>query len=98
LLLAGLLLVEQLAFARDVAAIALGGHVLAHGADRLACDHLAADRRLDRDLEQVSRDQILELLDHGSPARLGPPAIDDDRQRIERLRRPHKRTHYTRTR
>src|SRR5579885_51899 len=71
LLLARLLLVEQLALARDVAAVALGGHVLPERADRLARDHLAADRGLDRDLEQVARDQVLELLHHGPPARLG---------------------------
>jgi len=42
-----LLLLQQLLFPRDIAAIALGGHVLAQGADGLAGDHLAADRGLD---------------------------------------------------
>src|SRR5690606_34341870 len=37
-LLAFLLLGPQLALARDVAAVALGGHVLAHGRDRFAGD------------------------------------------------------------
>ena len=36
-----LLLLEQLALARDVPAVALGGDVLAHGLDRLARDHPA---------------------------------------------------------
>src|SRR6195952_1527353 len=79
--LALLLLVEQLALAAGVAAIAFRGHVLAHRADRLAGDHLAADRRLDRDLEQMARDQFLEPLDHAAPPRLGGAAVDDHAQR-----------------
>src|SRR5690606_831960 len=47
--LALLLLFQQLLLAADVAAIALRRHVLAQRSDRLAGDHLAADRRLDRD-------------------------------------------------
>src|SRR2546425_4998849 len=53
-----LLLLEELAFARDVATIALGRHVLAERANRLARDHLGADRGLDHDLEQLARDQL----------------------------------------
>src|SRR5262245_48031594 len=44
--LAFLLLLQQLALARDVAAVALGGHVLAHRLDGLPGDHAAADRGL----------------------------------------------------
>src|SRR3546814_5086990 len=51
-LLALFLLLQQLLLAGDVAAIAFRGHVLAHRRDGLAGDHLAADRSLDRDLEQ----------------------------------------------
>ena len=47
-LLAGLLLLEQLALARDVAAVALREHVLAARLDRLARDDPCADRGLDR--------------------------------------------------
>ena len=47
LLLPGLLLVEELAFAGDVAAIALGGDVLAQGGDRLPGDDVAADGGLE---------------------------------------------------
>ncbi len=43
LLFAFPLLVEQLAFARGVAAVAFGGDVLAEGAHGLAGDDLAAD-------------------------------------------------------
>src|SRR2546426_536584 len=61
-LLALALLLQELAFARDVAAVALGGHVLAQRADRLARDHLGPDGRLNHHLEQLSRDQVLQLL------------------------------------
>src|ERR1700741_1878521 len=76
-LLALLLLVEELALAGGVAAVALGGHVLAQRADRLAGDDAAADRRLDRDLEHVRRDQLLHLLDHAAAAHLGAVAVDE---------------------
>src|SRR3954471_8021292 len=57
-LLAFLLLFEQLALARDVAAVALGEDVLAQRLYRLAGDHAPADRRLNRDLEHLARDQL----------------------------------------
>ena len=41
--LALLLLLQQFFLARNVAAIAFGGHVLAQGGDGFAGDHLAAD-------------------------------------------------------
>src|SRR5262249_15185048 len=57
------LALEELALARDVAAVALGQHVLALGAHGLAGDHLAADHRLDRHLEELARDGALQALD-----------------------------------
>src|SRR6185437_5485448 len=57
-----LLFLEKLALARDVAAVALGENVLAIGLDRLARDDPAADRRLDGDLEELARDEILQAL------------------------------------
>jgi hypothetical protein len=58
LLLALLLLLEQLALAGDVAAVALGEHVLALRLHRLAGDDLAADGRLDGHVEHLPRDQL----------------------------------------
>src|ERR1700733_4374450 len=52
-LLAFFLLLQQLALPRGVAAVALRGHVLRRPPDRLARDDAPADRRLDRDLEQL---------------------------------------------
>src|SRR5207245_9334019 len=57
-----LLLLEELAFARDVATVTLSRHVLAERANRLARDHLGADRGLDQDVEQLAREPALELL------------------------------------
>ena len=85
LLLAGLLLVEELALAGDVAAVALGGDVLAQGRDGLAGDDAAADRGLDRDLEEVTGDQLLELLDHRPAAGLGAGAVDHHGEGVDRL-------------
>src|SRR5665213_1098019 len=53
LLLALFLLVEELALAGGVAAVAFGGDVLAQGADGFAGDDLAADGGLDGDDEKV---------------------------------------------
>src|SRR5262249_28876282 len=76
-LLALLLLLQQLALARDVAAVALGQHVLAHRADVLAGDDTRADRGLDRDLELLARDQLLELGRHGQAVLAGVVGVDD---------------------
>src|ERR671929_163698 len=62
-LLPRLLLLEQLALARDVAAVALREHVLALRLHRLACDHSRADRRLDRHVEELARDLLPQALD-----------------------------------
>src|SRR4028119_1870822 len=65
--LALLLLLQELLFAADVAAVALRGDVLAVGADRLAGDDPAPHGRLDRHLEVLARDQLLELLHEAPP-------------------------------
>src|ERR1700732_5051503 len=85
LLLAFLLLLQKFTFARDVAAVAFRGDVLAQRPHGLARDHLAADRGLDRNLEHVRRDQLLHLLDHGAAAALGALAVHQHRERIDRL-------------
>src|SRR3954464_15123043 len=59
-LLALLLLLEQLALAGDVTAVALREDVLADRADRLAGDDPAADGRLDRYLELLPRNEFLQ--------------------------------------
>src|SRR5574337_1915610 len=76
-LLALLLLLQQLALAGHVAAVALGGHVLAEGLERLAGDDLGADRGLERDLELVAVDLAAELDQEAAPAGLGLAAVAD---------------------
>src|SRR3546814_9694421 len=66
-------------------AVAFGGHILAQRGDRFARYHLAADRRLYRDLEHVARDQVLQSLAHAAAAAFGRTAMDDHRQRVDRL-------------
>src|SRR6266571_1923542 len=83
--LAFLLLLQELALAGDVAAVALGQHVLAHGGDVLAGDDLAADGGLDRHLEQLARDHLAQLLRQGAPLHGGTLAVHDERQRVHRL-------------
>src|SRR5579863_107090 len=85
LLLAFLLLLQKFALSRDVAAIAVRGDVLAQGAHGFARDDLAADRRLDRNLEHVGRDQLLHLLDHGAAAAFRARLVNQHRERIHRL-------------
>src|SRR6266508_554306 len=80
--LALLLLLEQLALARDVAAVALGGDVLAHGLDGLARDDPAPDGRLDGDLVELPRDDAAELLGQRLALLVGLVAVGDDAQRV----------------
>src|SRR5271157_36423 len=51
--LAGLLLLQQLALARDVSTVTLRQHVLAQRLDRLAGDDLRTDGSLDGDVEHL---------------------------------------------
>src|SRR5436190_24099091 len=81
-LLALLLALEQLALARDVAAVALGGDVLAVGLHRLARDDLGADRRLDRDVELLARDLLAQLLGERLADVVGLVAVDDHAQGV----------------
>src|SRR5882762_8634398 len=84
-LLSFLLLLEQLALARDVAAVALRGHVLAQRADRLAGDYLGPNGGLDHDLEQLARDQLPQLLRDLLAPLIRLVAVDDDRERVHRF-------------
>ena len=82
LLFALFLLFQQFFLAGDVAAVALGQHILAHGLDRLAGDDLAADGRLNGDLEEVARDVIPQLLADATALGVGVVAEDDHGQSI----------------
>src|SRR5438105_850458 len=76
------LLLEQLAFAGDVAAVTLGRHVLAQRPDRLARDHFRPDRRLDHDLEQLARNQVLELFGDLAAPLIRLVLVNDDAEGV----------------
>src|SRR4051812_9926281 len=84
-LLALLLLLEKLALAADVSAIALRENVLADRLHRLARDDLRPDRRLDDDLEQLPRDQLLQLVGDLAAPVVRLVGVADDAERIDRL-------------
>src|SRR3954454_16690272 len=82
--LAGLLLLEQLALARDVTAVTLRDDVLAFRLHCLAGDDPASDRRLDRPVEQLARDQLAQLLGHALAVVVRLVAMRDRRERVDR--------------
>src|SRR5712692_7617846 len=82
-LLAFLLFLEQLAFARDVAAIALRDHVLAHRLHCLARNYFSADGRLDWYFKKLARDQVFHLCRQGPALRCRRVAMKNQRQRID---------------
>src|SRR3954451_22633387 len=83
--LALLLPLQQLALARDVAAVALGGHVLAVGLDGLAGDDVGADRRLDGHVVLLAGDPLAQALHQRAAGGVGLLAVDDHRERVHRL-------------
>src|SRR3989441_9386285 len=76
-LLSCFLFLEELPLAGDVAAVALGGHVLAQRPDRLPGDDLGADSRLDHDFEQLPRDELSQLLGDLAAPLVRLVAVDD---------------------
>src|SRR5205809_880173 len=82
--LARLLLLEQLAFAADVAAVALRKHALPLRLDRLPRDHARADRRLHGDVEVLARDLLPAALDQRLAARIGGIAVAAHPERVHR--------------
>src|SRR5215471_18526996 len=84
-LLARLLLLEQLALARDIAAVALRQHVLAQRLDRLARDDMRAYCRLHRDVEHLARDQLAHAGDEVPAAVGGVLAVDHEGEGVDPL-------------
>src|SRR5699024_3612709 len=84
-LLTFLLLLQQLALTRNVTAVTLGEDVLAQRADVLTRDDLRADGSLDRHLELLARDQVLELHGHLIAVVVSILAVHDRAERIDRL-------------
>ena len=79
------LFLQQLFLTADVTAVAFRQHVftqLLHGGAR---DDVRADRRLNRDVELLTRDQIFHLFHQFTAAILRVVAVGDQRQRIHAL-------------
>ena len=76
-LLALLLLFQEFPLPGDVAAVALGDHVLPEGGDGGPGDDLAADRPLDRDLEHLAGDLFLQPLAGLETPGAGAFTVDD---------------------
>ena len=84
-LFAGLLFFQEFAFPGDVAAVALGGDVLAKGADGGAGDDLAAHGPLDGDLELLFGDFILEAVADPDAPLPDPVLVDDHGEGVQLL-------------
>ena len=82
-LLALFLLLQKLALAGRVAAVAFGGNVLAEGRDGFAGDDLAADRGLDRELEQVPWEQVFQPLEDAAAAGFGVAVSNPKKRRCD---------------
>src|SRR2546429_2803325 len=75
--------------AGDVPTVTLGQHVLAHRPHGLARDHVRSDRGLNRNLEHLAGDELLELLDQRAAGGLRALAMDDERQGVHWLAVDH---------
>src|SRR6185295_12850796 len=84
-LLSRLLPLEQLALAGDVTAVTLRQHVLSPGLHRFARDHTCTDRGLDGDVEVLARDLLSQPFDKHATAVVGRVAVNDQRERVDRL-------------
>src|SRR5262249_40885575 len=85
--LTGGLLGPQFALAGDVAAVALGRHVLLDGSDGLASNNPAADGRLNSDLEQMPINFAAEFLYELTATALGKTTMNNRGQGIHTLAR-----------
>src|SRR5512145_935933 len=74
------LLLQQLSFSSDIAAVALAQHILAERADSLAGNNLATDCSLNRHLEHLAWDQPAQLFNQRTALRIGEVAMDDQRE------------------
>src|SRR5580704_3920930 len=84
-LLAFLLLLEQLSFPRDIAAVTLGGDVLAQRLDGFPRDNLGAYPGLNRDFEHLARDQLAHLFAQRPAPFVSLVAMHDYRKRVYHL-------------
>src|SRR3954464_6784245 len=77
------LALEQLSFAADIAAVALGQHVLALGLHGLPGDDAPADSGLDGDVEHLSRDQLAQPGRHLASVLCGLVTVHDRAEGVD---------------
>lgn len=80
-----LLFFEKFLLPRHVAAIALGEDVLPQRFDRRTGDDAGADRGLDGDFEQVTRNLLFQLLNDRPTAPVGIVLVHDGAQGVDFL-------------
>src|SRR6266581_86954 len=83
--LAFFLLFEEFAFAGNISAVTFGENIFADGRDGFARNHAAANRRLNRHLKHLARNQFSQTRYQFAPAFRRKVAMDDQRQRIHWL-------------
>ncbi len=76
---------EEFALAGDVAAVAFGENVFAHGADGFAGDDFAADGCLDGNFEELAGDEVFEFRDECAADFVGVLGVGDDGEGIDGL-------------
>ena len=84
-LLSSSLLLEKLLLAAYIATIALGEDILSQGRELLGRNHLDSQASLDRDLELLPRDVLLELFDQALADLVSVIAVDNSGQGIHRV-------------
>ncbi len=97
LLLAFLLLFQQLLFTGDIAAVALGQHVLTHGLHRFTGDDAPADGRLNGYFEQLARDILLQLFAQPPGAGIGLIPVGDEAEGVHAVSPFRSRSTFTRS-
>ena len=83
--LAFLLLFEEFAFARNIAAVTFGENVFAHGGNGFACDDAAANGGLDRNFKHLARNELAEARHEFAASFVGHITMSDHGERIHGL-------------
>ena len=86
-LLALLLLLQEFSFARDIAAVAFSEHVLAARLHRRPSDDLVANRTLDGNLEELTGNDLLELIAEPARKAIGLVLVNDEAEGIHLITR-----------
>src|SRR2546426_11746073 len=84
-LLPFLLFLEELPLARDIPAVTLRQNVFSQCGNRIACNHLASDRRLNDNFKHLPRNELPQTRAEFFPPLVRLLTVDDCRKRIDGL-------------